>query len=149
MFSLFTQKRHPLSKLYSHYSQEEKSIILAILYLAGSCDNAAIGFSNARIEKELNVLNSLVDIFGVKAEKSLSLMQIIGPDRLILKLASFEKSKIDTVLIMVVEMLCCDGKPNEEELNFLFTVLDSVNISPAVFMNQIQTNDVMYRYFMA
>jgi len=41
MFKFF-KKTHPMSSLYEHYTNEEKMVILSILFLAGICDNDEI-----------------------------------------------------------------------------------------------------------
>ena len=61
MFSLFSKKRHPAAKLYEHYSEDEKLTILAILFLAGTCDNNLT--SSSQQDEELYLLNQFVDIF--------------------------------------------------------------------------------------
>ena len=127
MFSLFNKKRHPASELYDHYSEDEKLTILAILYLAGTCDNKLV--TSSRMNTELDFLNQVVNIFEVKAQSSQQLLNSVGPDNLLIRLKSFEKSKIDIVLVMMMEMLQCDGPLNEEEVNFIIAVLDRLDIS--------------------
>jgi hypothetical protein len=146
MFSLFTKKRNPASELYTHYSEEEKLTILAALYLAGICDNATV--TNNRMNAKLNFLNQLVNIFEVKASKSQELLFRVGPDMIISRLASFDKSKIDVVLVMMYEILTCHGQMNEEEINFLLLILDKLNISFANFVEQMEKNRAMYDFFM-
>ena len=92
MFSLFNKKRHPAAELYAHYSEDEKLTILAILFLAGSCDNNLS--TSSQMNTELKLLNEVVDIFEVKARSSQQLLQSVGPDNLLIRLKSFEKSKI-------------------------------------------------------
>lgn len=146
MFSLFNKKRHPAAELYSHYSQDEKLTILAILFLAGSCDN---NFSNSnQINTELKLLNEVVDIFEVKARNSQQLLQSVGPDNLLVRFKAFEKSKIDIVLVMIMEMLQCDGPLNDEEVNFIIAVFDRLDISFEAFKDQMELNKKMYNLFM-
>ena len=99
MFSLFNKKRHPASELYDHYSEDEKLTILAILYLAGTCDNKLV--TSSRMNTELDFLNVVVTIFEVKAKSSQQLLNSVGPDNLLIRLKSFEKSTIDIVLVMM------------------------------------------------
>jgi uncharacterized tellurite resistance protein B-like protein len=146
MFSLFTKKRHPASELYEHYSEEEKLTILAMLFLAGTCDNNLVTSSRKNIE--LQLLNEVVTIFEVKAKNSQQLLKNIGPDNLLLRLRSFEKSKIDIVLVMMMEMLFCDGPLNEEEMNFIMAVLDKLDIPLEAFTEQMEMNKKTYNFFM-
>jgi uncharacterized tellurite resistance protein B-like protein len=146
MFSLFTKKRHPASELYEHYSEEEKLTILAMLFLAGTCDNDLVTSSRKNIE--LQLLNEVVTIFEVKAKNSQQLLKNVGPDNLLIRLRSFEKSKIDIVLVMMMEMLFCDGPLNEEEMNFIMAVLDKLDIPLEAFTEQMEMNKKTYNFFM-
>lgn len=146
MFSLFNKKRHPAAELYAHYSEDEKLTILAILFLAGTCDNN-LSTSTQR-NTELRFLNEVVEIFEVKAKSSQQLLNNVGPDNLLIRLKSFEKSKIDIVLVMIMEMLQCDGPLNEEEVNFIIAVLDRLDISFEAFKEQMEMNKKMYNFFM-
>lgn len=146
MFSLFNKKRHPAAELYSHYSEDEKLTILAILFLAGSCDN---NISNSsQMNTKLKLLNEVVDIFEVKARSAQQLLQSVGPDNLLIRLKAFDKSKIDIVLVMIMEMLQCDGALNEGEVNFIIAVLDRLDISFEAFKEQLEMNKKMYNFFM-
>ena len=146
MFSLFSKKRHPASELYDHYSEDEKLTILATLFLAGTCDNKLV--TSSRMNTELDFLNEVVNIFEVKAKSSQQLLNSIGPDNILIRLKSFEKSKIDMVLVMLMEMLQCDGPLNEEEVNFIIAVLDRLDISLEAFKQQMELNKKMYNFFM-
>ena len=146
MFSLFNKKRHSAAELYSHYSEDEKLTILAILFLAGSCDNHIS--NSSQMKTELKLLNEVVDIFEVKARSSQQLLQSVGPDNLLIRLKAFDKAKIDIVLVMIMEMLQCDGQLNEEEVNFIISVLDRLDISFEAFKEQLEMNKRMYNFFM-
>jgi uncharacterized tellurite resistance protein B-like protein len=146
MFSLFNKKRHPASELYDHYSEDEKLTILAVLFLAGTCDNKLV--TRSRMDTELEFLNEVVTIFEVKAKSSQQLLTSVGPDNLLIRLKSYEKSKIDLVLVMIMEMLQCDGPLNEEEVNFIIAVLDRLDISLEAFKEQMELNKKMYNFFM-
>ena len=146
MFSLFNKKRHPASELYDHYSEDEKLTILAVLFLAGTCDNKLV--ARSRMDTELDFLNEVVTIFEVKAKSSQQLLNSVGPDNLLIRLKSFEKSKIDIVLVMMMDMLQCDGPLNEEEVNFIIAVLDRLDISLEAFKEQMELNKKMYNFFM-
>ncbi|MFA5296818.1 MAG: hypothetical protein WC389_01265 [Lutibacter sp.] len=147
MFSLFTKKRHPASELYDHYSEEEKLTILALLFLAGTCDNDIVAGNRSRINTELSFLNQCVTIFEVKARKSQELLNSVGPDMIITRLTSFDKSKIDIILFMMLEMLLCDGQMNEEEINFLLTILDKFDITQESFMEKMEKNKAINNLF--
>lgn len=146
MFSLFNKKRHPAAELYSHYSEDEKLTILWILFLAATIDNKLS--TSTQMNIELNFLNDMVAIFEVKARSSQQLLQSVGPDNLLIRLKAFEKSKIDIVLVMMMEMLQCDGQLNEEEVNFIVAVLDRLDISFEAFKEQMEINKKMYNFFM-
>jgi uncharacterized tellurite resistance protein B-like protein len=146
MFSLFNKKRHPAAELYSHYSEDEKLTILAILFLASSCDNSLS--TSSQMNTELKLLNEVVDIFEVKARSAQQLLQSVGPDNLLIRLKAFDKAKIDIVLVMIMEMLQCDGQLNEEEVNFIIAVLDRLDISFEAFKEQLEMNKKMYNFFM-
>ena len=146
MFSLFNKKRHPAAELYSHYSEDEKLTILAILFLASSCDNSLS--TSSQMNTELKLLNEVVDIFEVKARSAQQLLQSVGPDNLFIRLKAFDKAKIDIVLVMIMEMLQCDGQLNEEEVNFIIAVLDRLDISFEAFKEQLEMNKKMYNFFM-
>jgi hypothetical protein len=146
MFSLFNKKRHPAAELYDHYSEDEKLTILAILFLAGTCDNKLV--TSSRMNTELDFLNQVVTIFEVKAQSSQQLLNSLGPDNLLIRLKSFGKSKIDMVLVMIMEMLQCDGPLNEEEVNFILAVLDKLDIPFEAFKEQMEMNKKLYNFFM-
>lgn len=146
MFSLFSKKRHPAAKLYEHYSKDEKLTILAILFLAGTCDNNLT--SSSQQDEELYLLNQFVDILEVNATRSQELLNSVGPENLLIRLKAFENSKIDFVLIMIMGMLQCDGSLNQEEVNFMVAVLDRLDISLEDFTKKMEMNKKMYDFFM-
>ena len=148
MFSFFNKKKHPASELYDHFTEEEKLTVLALLFLAGTCDNNIVGGNGSRINTELSFLNSYVNIFGVNARASQEILNRVGPDLLVSKLKAFDKSKIDIVLVMIVEMLTCDGSLNKEEIDFLLTVLQKLDISQEAFMEKMKMNMAIYNFFM-
>lgn len=146
MFSLFNKKKHPAAELYNHYSEDEKLTILAILFLAGTCDNNLT--SSSQMNTELDFLNECVNILEVNARSSQQLLNSVGHDNLLIRLKAFEKSKIDLVLVMMMEMLQCDGPLNDEEKNFIINVLDRLDISIEVFIEQMERNKKLYNFFM-
>lgn len=146
MFSIFNKKRHPAAELYDHYSEDEKLTILGILFIAGTCDNSVS--TSTQMDIELKLLNDVVDIFEVKAKNAQQLLQSVGPDNLLIRLKAFQKSKIDIVLVMIMEMLQCDGPINEEEVNFIIALLDRLDISFETFKEQMEMNKKMYEFFM-
>ncbi len=97
---------------------------------------------------ELKFLNDVVEIFEVKARSSQQLLQSVGPDNLLIRLKAFDKAKIDIVLVMIMEMLQCDGPLNEEEVNFIIAVLDRLDISFEAFKEQLEMNKKTYNFFM-
>ena len=100
------------------------------------------------MDTELDFLNEVATIFEAKAKNSQQLLNSIGPDNLLIRLKSFEKSKIDMVLVIIMEMLQCDGPLNEEEVNFIVIVLDRLEISLEAFKEQMEMNKKMYNFFM-
>jgi uncharacterized tellurite resistance protein B-like protein len=146
MFSLFTKKRHPAAELYEHYSEEEKLTILAFLFLAGTCDNEIIASNFSRINKELRFLNDCVAVFEVKARASEELLNRVGPEMIVSRLTSFDKSKINIALMMMIEMLTCDGNMNEEEMSFVVTILKKLDITLESFITQMEKNKAIYNF---
>ena len=147
MFSLFTKKRHPASELYDHYSEEEKMTILSLLFLAGTCDNDIVAGHPARIRTELKLLNQFVKIFEVNARKSQAYLSKVGPERVVARLTTFNESKINILLTMMLEMLTCDGEMNEIEMSFLVAVLDKLNITVESFVEQMEKNKKINNLF--
>ena len=104
--------------------------------------------SSSQQDEELYLLNQFVDIFEVNASRSQELLNSVGPENLLIRLKAFENSKIDFVLIMIMGMLQCDGSLNQEEVNFMVTVLDRLDISLEDFTKKMEMNKKMYDFFM-
>lgn len=146
MFSLFTKKKHPAAELYKHYSEDEKFTILSVLFLAGTCDNDQV--NRSRINAELAFLNEVVDMFEVKARNSQEYLDRHGPENVLKHLKSFDRSKQNISLVMMMEMLQCDGPLNEEEVLFIGGVLERLEISVDDFKKQMDKNLKLYNLFM-
>jgi hypothetical protein len=148
MFSFFKKKPHPASELYEHYSDEEKMIILSLLFIAGICDNDKINNNQARIDSEIKYLNTYVNIFNSSAKKSNEFLARIGPEELTRRFINMDDSKTENALLLIVGMLTCDGQMNETELMFLSSLLDKLNISEEEFIERMKKIDALYNYFM-
>lgn len=148
MFSFFKKKPHPASELYEHYSEEEKMIILSLLFLAGTCDNQNINNNQARINSEIKYLNTYVDIFNSSARKSNEYLARVGPDEILRRFTNMDESKTENALLLILGMLTCDGQMNETEVMFLSTVLEKLHISEEEFIEKIKKIDALYNYFM-
>lgn len=148
MFSFFKKKPHPASELYQNYSEDEKMIILNLLFIAGICDNEKINNNQARIDNEIKYLNTYVNIFNSSAKKSNEFLARIGPEELTMRFVNMDESKSENALLLIVGMLTCDGEMNETELMFLSSLLEKLNISEEEFINKMKKIDALYNYFM-
>ncbi|SRR6266536_4268242 len=140
----FKKKTHPASELYQHFSEEEKLIILCLLYGAMICDNE---ITNNQIQEELKYLNTYVHIFETSAKKVTQLYNRIGPAKVFEKFTEMNASKIEDVLMLIFGMLTCDGQLNEMEAAFLSTMLEKANISEAEFIEKVKKVDALFKYF--
>lgn len=147
MFSFFKKKPHPASELYENFSEEEKMIILSLLFLAGSCDNKNINYNQVRIDTEIKFLNNYVNIFNSSARKSNEYLASVGPDEVLRRFTNMDEAKTEIGLLLILDMLKCDGLMNETEVVFLSTVLEKLDISEEDFMEKLKKIEALYNYF--
>jgi len=144
MFSLFNKnkKHNPIAEVVEDLTSNQKKSVLNLLLMISVCD----GDQGGQL-KELEVLNSYVEAVGVRSDESMRYLERYGHERIFDDLITLTKSQKDFLVFAAWEMIICDGRPNETELNVTGKFFERIGVSEDEFVSTIEKKDVMMKHF--
>jgi len=144
MFNLFNKKKeeNPISNMLSDLSTNQKMSFMNLLLLVGSCDG-----DQSDQDKELQFLNSYVDMLNVRSDKSMAYLNSYGYQRIIDDLKTISKSQKEFMIAAAWDMIICDGRPNETEVNFTGAIFEKLGVSKEEFVGTIEKTQAIMKYF--
>lgn len=98
-------------------------------------------------EKELRYLNSYSDMFNIPASRSMPYFKTYGTERIIEDLKILTISQREFLIIVAWEMINCDGKPNQQEIQATATLFEQMGISEETFMSTVQKTSALMAHF--
>lgn len=131
MFNFFNRKKedNPIGEVFSDLTTNQKMSIMNLLLIIGVCDA-----KQGNQEKELQYLNTYVEILNVRSDKSMTYLETYGKGRIIEDLRYLTKNQKEFLIVATWEMICCDGEANDTELEFLGTIFEKLGVSEEQFI---------------
>jgi len=144
MFNLFNKKKeeNPISEVFHDLTLNQKMSVMNLLLTIGVCDG-----EQGNQNKELQYLNSYVRILGVRQDQCMPYLQTYGHERIISDLKTISQSQKEFLVVAAWEMITCDGRPNETELQVAGNLFEQIGISEEKFVETIQKTQALMKHF--
>ncbi len=135
MFNLFNKKPevNPISEIFSDLSLNQKMSIMNLLLTVGICDG-----EQGNQEKELQYLNTYVRILEVRQDKCMPYLESFGHARIFSDLKTISQNQKEFLVVAAWDMIICDGRPNETELQVVVNLFEQIGISEDKFVEIIE-----------
>lgn len=144
MFSFFKKKSsNPISDVFAEVTTNQRYSIMNMLLSIAGCDE---GYGNS--DKELQYLNTYIDILNIRSRDSMAYLENFGHDRMLSDLNSLSPSIKEFLVIVTQELINCDARPNELEINYTLAVFDKIGISEEKYLATIEKTQALMKHFM-
>lgn len=145
MFGLFKKKQqtnHPVAEAFGDLTNNQKMSIMNLLMTVAICDG-----DQGNQDVEMQFLNTYVDILNVNSSKCMKYRDETGQEQMLadLKLLSYKQKELLT--IASYEMINCDGRPNETELNVTAALFEHIGVSDAEYVATIEKSQALLNHF--
>ena len=126
MFNLFKNKKenNPISEIFSDLTTNQKMSIFNLLTTIASCDGDEGDF-----DIELKYLNVYVNILSVNGSRCTRYLESGGLITIINDLKNINRNQKEFLVVSAWEIIICDGRPNEKELDALGQLFNALGIN--------------------
>ena len=144
MFNFFKKKpeNNPISEIFSDLTTNQKMSVINLLLNIGVCDG-----EQGNQDMELQFLNNYVKILGVRSDSSMAYLENHGHEQIIEDLKSISKSQKEFLVVAAWEMITCDGRPNETELEFAGTIFNKIGVTDDQLVATIKKTTALMNHF--
>lgn len=144
MFNLFNKKKeeNPISDMFSDLTTNQKMSVMNLLLTIGVCDG-----EQGNQDKELQYLNTYVKILDVRSDRSMAYLESYGHERIIDDLKTLSKNQKEFLVVAAWEMITCDGRPNETELQVAGAIFEQIGITEEQFVATIEKTQALMKHF--
>ncbi len=144
MFNLFNKKKeeNPISEVFNGLTLNQKMSVMNLLLTIGVCDGAQ-GDQN----KEMQYLNTYVNILGVRSDRCMAYLESEGHQKIVSDLRTISQSQKEFLVVAAWEMITCDGRPNETELQVAGNIFEQIGISDEQFVATIEKTQALMKHF--
>ncbi|MCC5906200.1 MAG: hypothetical protein JJU13_08345 [Balneolaceae bacterium] len=136
------QEDNPISAIFSDLTTNQKMSVLNLLITIGVCDG-----ERGSQDKELQYLNNYVKILGVRSDSSMAYFESLGHERMIEDLEPLPKKQKEFLVIAAWEMITCDGRPNETELEVAGAIFNKIGVTDEQFVATIEKSKALMKHF--
>jgi hypothetical protein len=135
MFNPFKKKRplHP-AELFSHYTEKEKLLILALMFAAAISDTSTTN------NPENEFLDIWINNFEVPVFKVRTYIQNEDPDDFTSRLDALDQEKQEMAIMLIYGICDCDGGINRDEMDLLLGILSEIGMSQQYFKRLLDLN---------
>jgi uncharacterized tellurite resistance protein B-like protein len=144
MFNLFNKQKqeNPISDVFSSLTSNQKMSVMNLLLTIGVCDGEQ-GDAN----REMQYLNTYVNILGVRSDKCMAYLQSMGHERIISDLKTISRDQKEILVVAAWEMIMCDGRANETELTVAVKIFEQLGISEDQFIETIEKTQALMNHY--
>lgn len=144
MFGLFNKKQpsNPISEAFGDLTMNQKMSIMNLLMTVAICDGDQ---GNQDIETQF--LNTYVGILGVNSSRCMRYRDETGQEQMLKDLKSLSKKQKELLTIASFEMINCDGRPNETELNVTAVLFEHIGVSDVEYVATIEKSQALLKHF--
>ena len=140
MFDFFKSKKsNPNETVLGNLTVNQKMSVTNLLYLIARSDG---GFN----KKELAYLNTCY--LGCSLEKCASYLNSNGHSEMFCDLNQLTSSQKDYILITAFELIYCDGKANETELNSLIGAFEKLGYTEDSIADVMEKSILLRKKFL-
>ena len=145
MFNFFKKQKeeNPISDIFKDLNTNQKMSIANLLLTIGVCDG-----NQGNEEKEIQYLNSYVKILDIRSDRSMTYLKTHGHERTIEDLKPLSKSQKEFLVVAAWEMIICDARPNETELQVAINIFGELGISEDEFIGTVEKTQALIKRFM-
>lgn len=136
------EHENPIKEAYADITDEQKMSIINFL-LAVATSDGDLG----DIKKELKFINQYVDWFRISSERCTQYLNTNGTKQTIEDINELSHSQKELLVVAVMELVACDGRPNSKEINATTMLLKKIGIDEDEFERIIETAVAFRKYF--
>ena len=119
--------------MFEGFTTNQKMSVVNLLLAIGYCDG-----ENSNQDKEIECINTFIRILGVRYDSSKSYFDNYGLEKTISDLRLLSKNQKKFLIGCAWDMIVCDGKPNETELEVTKSLFEKIGVSNEVFFGTIK-----------
>lgn len=144
MFGLFNKKQpsNPIVEAFRDLTLDQKMSIMNLLMTVAICDG-----DKGNQDIEMQFLNTYVEILGVNSSKCMRYRDEKGQEQMLEDLKPLSKEQKELLTIASFEMINCDGRPNETELNVTAALFEHIGVSDAEYVATIKKSQALLKHF--
>jgi len=141
MFDFFNNKKNynPNETVLGNLTANQKMSVMNLLYIIARVDGEIT-------KKELEYLNTLN--LGFSLESCGSYLDSGGTKKLFYDLNQLSSSQKDYLTITTFELMCCDGRPNEQEYNAFLNCFEEFGYTEDTILAVIEKAALLKKKFM-
>lgn len=132
---------NPLKEELQTFSLNQKFSLVNLLMIIGHSD-----MPNGNPDKEVIHLNNMIRLIGVRADDSRTYFANNGKGIMAEELDTLNGSQKDTVLLMVWDMITCDGRANELEVVAMAEWLGYLGLSEKYIVEKLNKTAAIMDY---
>lgn len=132
MFNFFNNNKadNHISLIFNGLTLNQRMSIINLLSSIAFCDG-----DNGNQEKEMKYLNSYFRILNVRFDNCMKYHEINGLSRIFEDLKCMSRKQKEFLVSIVWELVICDGRPNETEIQVTMNMFEKIGISQEEFMD--------------
>jgi uncharacterized tellurite resistance protein B-like protein len=144
MFNIFHRKKDEnlISDVFKDLSVNQKMSVMNLLITISICDG-----DQGDQDKELQFLNTYIGILNVRQDKCMPYMNEYGHARMISDLKTISQEQKEFLVVAAWEMVICDGRPNETEMQVTANLFKQIGISEEKFVEIIEKTRALAQKF--
>jgi uncharacterized tellurite resistance protein B-like protein len=144
MFNLFNKKEeeNPISDMFIDLSTNQKMSVINLLLTIGVCDDG-----QGDEDKELQYLNTFCRTIDIRGDKSNAYLESFGHERIVDDLKTMTEKQKEFLVLLAWDMIICDGRPNETELQLTNAIFEKIGISDKQFVATIEKAQALTKLY--
>ena len=135
MFKLFSKKNEVSSTTsnFDNLTINQKKSVINLLLNIGYCDG-----EEGDLDKELEFINSFIKKIGGHFQNSVNYYREYGNDMMINDLKEISHTQKEILVGVSFDMIICDGKPKEIELQLASAIFSQIGIAEEQFFKILE-----------
>ena len=122
-----------VKNVFENITRRQKASVINLLM------NLAVSDGNIKNQsKEMNVINKYIDILDIRFDYCMEYFNIGSYSKMISDLNELSKKQREQLALVAWEMIVCDGRPNEKEINATNVFFNQMGISEDEFLKLIK-----------
>lgn len=143
MFNLFKyqQGNNPISSIFKDLTINQRMSIMNLLSSIAFCDGL-----NENQDKVMDYLNTYFRILNVRYDNCMQYHKTSGFLKIFEDLRNISKEQKEFLVIIAWELMICDGRPGETEIQVTVNIFEKIGISQDNFMEIIKKTQAIMNH---